>query len=173
MNKKLLVTIVVVVLVGVGWFLFQNNYANGPTMGDDTENVDGANADDNADVTNDVPADDGTGGTDGTTDTTTPVITYTDSGFSPAELVVDAGTAVTFLNSSSRDFWPASAVHPTHKSYPGSGIEKCGTDEEDTIFDACGAVHPGESYVFTFDEVGSWNYHDHLNASKFGKVVVQ
>ena len=168
MNKKILVVVVAVVLVAAGWFFFQNNYANGPTIDND--------ADDNADVTNDVPANDNTSDTNGTndaTDTVTTVITYTDSGFSPAELVVDAGTAVTFLNNSSRDFWPASAVHPTHTVYPGSSIAKCGTDEENTIFDACGAVHPGESYVFTFDEVGSWNYHDHLNVSKFGKVVVE
>ncbi len=87
-------------------------------------------------------------------------IRYMDDGFSPAVVEVSVGSIVTFVNDSSRDFWPASDLHPTHKSYPGSSIGKCGTEEADSIFDACGGIAPGGSYSFTFDEVGEWNYHD-------------
>ena len=86
---------------------------------------------------------------------------------------LDARTVVVFKNdSTSKNVWPASAIHPTHKVYPGSGIEKCGTEDADTIFDACKAIHPGESYSFTFDEVGEWKYHNHLQPSNSGTITV-
>jgi len=100
-------------------------------------------------------------------------IAYTDAGFSPSSLTIKKGGTVRFVNGSSNPFWPASAVHPTHKIYPGSDIEKCGTAEESKIFDACRGISPGGSWSYTFNETGSWNYHDHLNAKNFGKIIVQ
>ena len=101
------------------------------------------------------------------------VVTYTNQGFSPQILEIEAGETVTFQNKSSIPFWPASALHPTHKSYPGSDIVKCGTGDEENIFDACRNLTTGESYMFTFLETGEWGYHDHLNASRFGKIIVK
>ncbi len=100
-------------------------------------------------------------------------VTYTDAGFSPNPLTVKKGETVTFVNESASPFWPASAMHPTHKVYPGSDIGKCGTAEAFKIFDACRGVPVGESWSFTFNEVGSWNYHDHLNTKNFGKIIVE
>jgi len=100
-------------------------------------------------------------------------ITYTNGGFSPREMTVPAGETVTFVNESSREMWPASAQHPTHTVYPGSDIKKCGTDEASAIFDACSPVSTGAVYTFVFQEVGEWFYHDHLNPSAFGKIIVQ
>lgn len=101
------------------------------------------------------------------------IITYDDNGFSPNPLTVKVGTKVTFKNKSSVDFWPASAMHPTHEVYPGSSITKCGISAAGTIFDACAGVVPGASWTFTFKEKGSWWYHDHFKASRYGKVVVE
>ena len=64
-------------------------------------------------------------------------------------------------------------MHPTHKVYPGSDIEKCGTAEESNIFDACRGLKEGESYEFTFNEKGSWRYHDHLNIKNTGSIIVE
>jgi len=100
------------------------------------------------------------------------VVTYTDNGFSPDQIEINAGDVVTFENRSTRDMWPASAIHPTHTVYPGSNIGKCGTSESGNIFDSCGGIAPGGSYSFTFDEIGTWGYHDHLNANQTGKIVV-
>lgn len=99
-------------------------------------------------------------------------ITYTDSGFSPVSIPVKKGTVVVFKNESSKNMWPASAMHPTHKVYPGSGIEKCGMAEEANIFDACRGIQLGGSWSFKFVNVGTWKYHDHLDATKFGTIVV-
>lgn len=100
-------------------------------------------------------------------------IEYTDSGFSPNPLTIQAGETVTFINRSLKPVWPASAMHPTHTVYPGSDIKKCGTAEQSAIFDACRGLNPGESWSFQFNEKGSWNYHDHLGPTKFGKIVVE
>lgn len=103
----------------------------------------------------------------------THAIQMSGSGFSPSPLEINAGDTVTFTNAGNADMWPASAMHPTHTIYPGSDIDKCGTSEENNIFDACKGIKSGESWSFTFNEKGSWNYHDHLNSALFGKIAVK
>ncbi|MBI2035655.1 MAG: hypothetical protein HYT12_03150 [Candidatus Liptonbacteria bacterium] len=100
------------------------------------------------------------------------VVSFDGTAFTPRELTVKKGDTVTWENDGTQDTWPATAMHPTHTVYPGSDIEKCGTSNESKMFDACRAVKPGESYSFTFNEVGEWGYHNHLLASVFGKVTV-
>jgi plastocyanin len=63
--------------------------------------------------------------------------------------------------------------HPTHEVYPGSSIKKCGTLEQNKIFDACHGLKQGEKCSFVFNEVGEWYYHDHLNPSWKGEIVVK
>jgi len=95
------------------------------------------------------------------------VIVYSDNGFSPSPLMVKVGTTVTFKNNSSQAMWTASAKHPTHTVYPTTGGCLGST------FDACRGVQPGDSWSFKFEVAGSWGYHDHLNPSHFGKIVVE
>ena len=101
------------------------------------------------------------------------VITYSVDGFTPAKVTIKKSDKVTWKNNSAIQMWPATAMHPTHRIYPGSGIEKCGTPEATSIFDACKGIVAGGSYSFTFDEIGTWNYHDHLTLGKYGSVVVE
>ncbi len=101
------------------------------------------------------------------------VIEITSSGFSPDTLTINIGETVTFVNKDIKLSWPASAIHPTHTVYPGSDIKKCGTSEETNIFDACKGLAQGESWSFTFNSKGTWNYHNHLNPSLRGKIIVQ
>lgn len=95
------------------------------------------------------------------------VVTYTDVGYSPTPLTIKVGETVTFKNESSRTMWTASALHPTHREYPTTGGCLGST------FDACMGVQPGDSWSFTFDVAGSWRYHDHLNPSSFGAIIVE
>ena len=94
-------------------------------------------------------------------------IKITSTGFEPKTLTVKAGTTVTFVNEDSNKHWPASAMHPTHNVYPESG--GCIGSK----FDACKGLEQGESFSFTFNEKGSWKYHDHLSVSSTGTVVVE
>src|SRR3989338_11440879 len=84
------------------------------------------------------------------------IITFTESGFSPSPMTIKVGESVKFVNNSENDFWPASAMHPTHKVYPGSDIDKCGTSERNLLFDACEGIAPGKSWEFVFNETGEW-----------------
>ena len=99
-------------------------------------------------------------------------ISMTDTGFEPADVTIAVGDTVTFVNNGQAAKWPASDVHPTHRSYPGSDINKCGTAEAENIFDSCRGLSTGESYSFTFTEAGSWEYHDHRQASHGGTITV-
>ena len=101
------------------------------------------------------------------------VIEITSSGFNPSPLTVKQGTTVTWVNKNTVEHWPASAKHPTHTVYPGSDIQKCGMAEESNIFDACRGLKQNEGWTFTFNEKGEWAYHDHLDISKFGKIIVE
>jgi len=101
------------------------------------------------------------------------VIEMSNSGFSPSTLTISKGETVTFISVDSGGHWPASDIHPTHTVYPGSGIKKCGTSEQENIFDSCGALTDGESWSFTFNEIGSWNFHDHLHPQFTGTIIVE
>lgn len=125
-----------------------------------------------------------TGNTVGTTDTNPQpgtgdelqvgnfTVEITDSGYVPQNLTAKKGSTVTWINKTSTPNWPASAMHPTHEKYPGSSITKCGTGDSEDIFDACKGLEEGESFSFTFNEVGEWGYHEHLAVKMFGKIIV-
>lgn len=86
-------------------------------------------------------------------------VSVDETGFSPKAITVKAGTKVSFVNNGQAPHWPASALHPTHQVLPG--------------FDALRGLATGETYSYTFEKAGSWNYHDHLNPQFFGTVVVE
>ena len=125
---------------------------------------------------NEIVVDENNQDSDSEADTETPsehTIEFTSSGYSPSTLTINKGDTVTFINNADTKTWPASNVHPTHTIYPNSDIKKCGTSVEDSIFDACRGLEKGETYSFTFNEVGSWQYHDHLSSNKKGTIIVQ
>jgi plastocyanin len=88
----------------------------------------------------------------------TTIVHLTNQGFEPARIEVKLGETVVFINNSSRKFWPASDLHPTHSIYPE--------------FDAHAAIDPGGRWSFTFSKIGTWRYHDHLAPAARGVVVV-
>jgi len=87
------------------------------------------------------------------------LVRYTDDGFSPAEITVTPGKAVTFKNESSGGMRVASNPHPTHGFYQG--------------FDQGQIVPRGGSYTFNFERVGVWGYHNHLKPAAGGTVIVR
>lgn len=86
-----------------------------------------------------------------------------DTAYTPHEVTIKQGEKIVFENVGKNDRWPASDIHPTHTAYPGSDINLCGHDEN--IFDACGAIEPGESFEYTFTKIGQWRCHDHIEPS--------
>lgn len=123
------------------------------------------------DAAQDDSAEPGAKGADSTegTGSTPAVVTYTASGFSPTTVTISKGESVTWKNESNRRMWVASAVHPTHTIYP----EQTDVDCLGSSFDACAGAGVGVSYEFTFNEVGTWKYHNHLGISNTGTVIVE
>ena len=87
------------------------------------------------------------------------ILTYTENGFAPDRLEVDVGQVVSFSNGSDIEFWPASNIHPTHQIY--------------AEFDAKYPIRPGEAWVFSFENIGFWRFHNHLNPRQTGIIIVR
>ncbi len=85
-------------------------------------------------------------------------VSLTSSGFNPQSLTVKAGTTVTWVNNSGGPATVNSDDHPTHQKYPMLNLGK---------FEA------GSSLQLKFDKPGTYTYHNHLNPSQKGTVVVQ
>jgi plastocyanin len=83
----------------------------------------------------------------------------TADGFVPSTITIQKGDYVQFTNSDSNLHWPASGPHPAHTALPG--------------FDALKGITAGNYYRYQFTKVGTWYFHDHLNPSLKGSVVVK
>ena len=149
MNKTIIWLVTIIIVAVGGYFILRGDEALAPL----------------AETPAELPTETG--------ETTTHTIVYTANGYSPGQLTIKVGDTVIFKNESQMEMWTASAMHPTHKVYPGSGIEKCGTAEAAKIFDACAAIASGGEWSFTFTEAGTWAYHNHLQSNHFGKVIVE
>ncbi len=97
----------------------------------------------------------------------TVTIEITSLGFSPNSIEINAGDTISFANKDANPHWPASAMHPTHAAYPEPG--GCIGSK----FDACKALSQGETFEFTFNQKGTWEYHDHLNPTLSGTIIVK
>jgi plastocyanin len=85
-------------------------------------------------------------------------ITYSDSGFSPSKVTVKSGETIAIKNTSSGDMQFDSDPHPVH------------TDDEELN---AGAVAPGQTVTFTVTTKGTFGYHNHLNPSDTGTIVIK
>lgn len=87
--------------------------------------------------------------------------------FSPEILTIEEGDSVLFFNEDDQPHWPASDPHPDHDDYPTTG--GC----IGSTFDACENLSTDEGFIFTFDISGTWDYHDHLNPTVDGTIIVE
>lgn len=99
-----------------------------------------------------------TGATEGAMMKEETVVKITSSGFSPQTVTIKVGESVTWMNEDSAVHAVNSAVHPTHQVYPPLNL---------------GNVQAGGKLSLTFTTAGTYKYHDHLNPSLTGSVVVE
>lgn len=161
--KKILLAIVVLVIVVVGWMFLKNKKVDvvvSPTL-DSTSSPQATPLVSPESTVSPSPV------------ASKNIITYTDEGYTPNLITIKKGETVVWKNESTDSMWTASAVHPTHRAYPGTDISACETQTLMPMFDACEKIVPGQSWSFTFNNVGTWGYHNHKEASHAGKVVVQ
>ncbi|MBI4036579.1 cupredoxin domain-containing protein [Candidatus Daviesbacteria bacterium] len=86
------------------------------------------------------------------------VVTISSTGFNPSSITIKKGESVNWMNSDSSAHAVNSAVHPTHLIYPPLNL---------------GTIQPGNQKLLIFPVAGTYKYHDHLNPSSTGVVVVQ
>ncbi len=86
-------------------------------------------------------------------------VVYSGTAFFPAAITLNKGDTVIFKNESNKSFWPASNDHPSHLLYKE--------------FDPGKSIRAGETYSFTFMKVGTWGFHNHLEPSQTGVVMVK
>ena len=87
-----------------------------------------------------------------TTTTSAVIVVYLTAGYEPVIVTIRKGETVSWINRSEEMMQVASDPHPTHDFYPG--------------FDQLYGVGQGQTYTFTFDKPGIWNYYNHLNYYK-------
>jgi plastocyanin len=85
-------------------------------------------------------------------------ITYSNNGFSPSTLTVKSGTTITIKNTSSNSLQFSSDPHPVHTDDPELNL---------------GVISPGQSQTLTVTKTGTHGYHNHLNPSDTGTIIVQ
>lgn len=101
------------------------------------------------------------------------IIKITSNWFFPSTLTTKAWDRVEFVNTDTSPHWPASDPHPIHTGYPGSWIDKCWTQEQINIFDACKWLSQNEIFTFVFNERWTWWFHDHLNHTLTWTIIVK
>lgn len=160
MNKVILGIVIVLAIIVVGWFFYaQQGMAptatNTPGVQATNTKTEEISASDEIFLEGDIVED--------------IIVAYNSEGFEPKSVTINKGQTVRFINESSRGMWVGSDNHPTHTNYPGKSAGDC----LGSSFDTCKGIAPGESWSFTFDEVGSWGYHNHTQAGHRGAVIVK
>lgn len=85
-------------------------------------------------------------------------ITYSSSGFSPNSVTVKSGDSVLIKNTSSQAIQLDSDPHPIHTDDPELNV---------------GVIEPGQSVTIKVVAKGTHGYHNHLDSSQTGKIIVQ
>jgi len=152
MGKYSIIVVVLILVIGGGYFLMKGQNSNQQAQNTQTQGGQTAQSTQQAapsqSVTSQITAAPASGN----------AVMYTEDGFEPHTITIKAGQKVTWTNKDSDDLWVASNPHPTHTDYPG--------------FDELKGMSTGGTYSFTFTKVGKWGYHNHLNPSQMGVVVV-
>ena len=105
-------------------------------------------------------------------------VNYSNGEFTPKSITINVGDTVIFENmgddatttfkgdvatfvpgKTGLSVWPAAGPHPIHNSVPG--------------FDAKRPLIVGETYSFTFTKAQTVTYHNHLNPSQTGTIIVK
>lgn len=90
----------------------------------------------------------------------TPVATinFTTDGFSPKTITVKSGDTIAIANNSGDTIQFNSNPHPLHTDNPELNV---------------GTIPPGETMRVKLTAKGTWGYHNHLNVTQGGTIIVQ
>ncbi len=144
MNKILIAAVGIIVIIG-GVFLLSSNANKNSTS---TQTIVPTQTETQATTSPTIQEDTASGA----------AVTLASNGFNPTTLTVKVGTKVAWTNKSGENATVNSTPHPTHTAYPPLNL---------------GSFADGASVSLVFDKTGSYGYHNHLNASQTGTVIVE
>lgn len=81
-----------------------------------------------------------------------------DGSFNPSVVTISVGDSITWVNKDDLIRQVASDPHPSHSALPSLESEELAQDDD---------------YTYTFDKVGEWFYHDHMNPISKGTIIVE
>jgi plastocyanin len=180
MKTSTIIAVVVALIIIVGGWYWYANYSQPASLTTNTTINNSTNTSDNTPSTNtgttsnngqDADVNAGVSASVGNSVPTTATVTRTSSGFSPKTITIKKGGTVTFVNQGSGGMWIGSDEHPSHTQYDGtSRSAHCAAGYTGAKpFDQCAS---GNSYSFTFTKTGTFDYHNHLQATEGGVVKV-
>jgi plastocyanin len=100
------------------------------------------------------------------------VVKYTANGFEPSTISIPVGTTVEWENTGGLPMWVASDPHPSHTDLEGFDQLRI-INRLIPRFVERAHAHGGGIYKYTFNEPGTWKYHNHVNPKHVGTVEVQ
>lgn len=92
-------------------------------------------------------------------DPKTHAIILTENGFKPSKITINTGDTITFSSKNEEYYWPASDLHPSHSIY--------------SDFDPKEPIKAEDTWSFTFQKAGIWQFHDHLSPYYTGTITVE
>ena len=90
-----------------------------------------------------------------------PQVDIGSKGFIPATISITVGQSVTWKNTdvNMKAHWVASDPYPIDNALPG--------------LNSHGSIKPDDSYSYIFSKAGTYTYHDNLDPSLTGTVIVK
>lgn len=92
-------------------------------------------------------------------------VKYSDAGFEPREITITKGTTVTFVNNTEIPLWAVTNPHPDHTDYPA--FDAAANRQQGDM------PKPGEDFAFTFEQAGTFGYHNHAAPEHTGTIIVK
>lgn len=149
MSKNLLaLPIIVILLLAGGYFAYTKYSGNKPA--DSQSSTPSASS---TETTTPTPE-----GTSSAQTMGQNMIKITATGFEPKVITIKAGETITWINQDTKIRNISSDPHPQHTAYPD--LNK-------------GNIAAGKEVSLAFPKAGTYKYHDHLQATQTGTVVVE
>jgi plastocyanin len=161
-RKIVILTVVILLLLGFGIFFAMNQSTDKASNSTDTAPQSSTGATDTTPPPAASSPQTATGQDPACPVSDSPEITYSGGNFSPACVTVKAGTAVKWKNESDAQIQVGADPHPTHT---GNREVSGGAFTLD--------IAAGGTATSTLTTLGSHGFHNHLNPSAQGKIVVQ
>lgn len=158
--KRTAIIIVLIAVIGLGtvYLLIQKNKSDSTTANPSITTQSQKESSPDSDKTSDAPNNPSGPRTAPASAVVAATINYDGSKFSPSTTTIKAGDTLEITNSSSSAVQFDSDPHPVH------------TDNQELNV---GEIEPGKSVKIIVNNKGTWGFHNHLDSSQTGTIIIE